>query len=143
MTSQTDTHSKTCCGLNNHELAFFIARIGLGVNLFFHGLVRLPKLSGFVAGMEKNFADSLLPGFLVTPMAYLIPIVEVIVGLMLLLGLKTKLALISSAVLMFVLITGCCFIENWGPLNSQMFIVAMAAVLISQLHLNRKALTKD
>ena len=143
MTNLTDTNSKTCCGLNNHELAFLIARIGIGINLFFHGLVRLPKLSGFVAGMEKNFSESLLPGFLVTPMAYLIPIAELIIGLMLLLGLKTKLALVSTAALMFLLVTGCCFIENWGPLNSQMFLIAMAAVLISQLHLNRYSLTKE
>ncbi|MGJ8725794.1 MAG: DoxX family membrane protein [Roseibacillus sp.] len=130
-------------GLDNKELAYLLLRIGLGVNLFFHGLVRLPKLSGFVGYMEGQFAESLLPGFLVTPMAYAIPIVEAVVGLMLLLGLKTKFALIGVSLLMMVLITGCCLIENWGPLDSQMMLLLVSSLLIALLPFNRLALTKD
>ena len=130
-------------GLNNKELAFLIARIGIGTNLLFHGLVRIPKLTGFVQGMESQFAESLLPGFMVTPMAYAIPFVELTLGIMLLLGLKTRLALVGTAAQMMVLVIGCCFIESWGPINSQMFLLAMSAVLIAHLHLNRFALTKD
>jgi len=130
-------------GLNNSELAYLLVRLGLGVNLFFHGLVRLPKLSGFVQYMEKNFAESMLPSFLVTPMAYAIPLLEFVLGLMLLLGLKTKLALVGTAALMMTLVTGCCVIENWGPLDSQMSLLVIAAALIVFLRHNRCALTNE
>ena len=137
------TTSRAFLGLTDKELAYLVVRIGIGTNLFFHGVVRLPKLQGFVQGMEKTFADSLLPGFLISPMAHAIPVVELIVGLMLLLGAKTKAALLATATLMLMLITGCCFIENWGPINSQMVILALASLLIAHSHLNRFALTKD
>ena len=137
------TTPRAFLGLTDKQLAYLVVRIGLGTNLFFHGVVRLPKLQGFVRGMEKAFADSLLPGFLITPMAHAIPVVELIVGLMLLLGAKTKAALLATAALMLVLITGCCFIENWGPINSQMVILALAALLIAHSHLNRFSLTRD
>ena len=133
--------AETLFGLNNQELGFLVARIGLGVNLFFHGVARLPNLSGFVRAMEAKFADGLLPLFMVTPMAYVIPIAELIIGLTLLLGIGTRYALIAAAVQMLILITGCCFIQEWGPINSQMFLLVLAAVLIANLHLNRCALT--
>lgn len=137
------TDSETNSRLNNTELAYFILRMGLGINLFFHGLVRFPKLNGFVQYMEKTFSDSMIPKFMVTPMAYGIPIIEFLLGLMLILGLKTKIALVGTALLMYVLITGCCFIENWGPINSQMFLLTISAALIAFLQHNRVALTHD
>ena len=130
-------------GLSNKELGFLIARIGLGVNLFFHGLVRLPHLSGFVQAMETKFADSMLPMFLVTPMAHAIPVAELVIGLMLLLGIATRYALLGVAIQMLVLITGCCFVEEWGPINSQMFLLVLAAFLIANFNLNRCAITKN
>ena len=130
-------------GLSNQELGFLVARVGLGVNLFFHGLVRLPNLSGFVQGMETKFAESMLPMFMVTPMAYVIPIAEFVIGLMLLLGIATRYALLAAAIQMLVLITGCCFVQDWGPINSQMFLLALAAFLIANFELNRCAITKS
>ena len=130
-------------GLSNKELGFLIARVGLGVNLFFHGVVRLPNLSGFVQGMEAKFAESMLPIFLVTPMAYVIPIAELVIGLLLLLGIATRYALIGAAIQMMVLVTGCCFVQDWGPINSQMFLLVLAAFLIANLDFNRCAITKN
>ena len=137
-TSQSDLF-----GLSNRELGFLVARIGLGVNLFFHGVVRIPNLAGFVQTMETKFADSLLPIFLVTPMAYAIPLIEFAVGLLLILGIATRYALLGAALQMIVLITGCCFVQEWGPINSQMFLLALAAFLIANLDLNRWAITKN
>ncbi len=80
-TTPTSANVDRTFGLANHELGFLIARVGLGVNLFFHGVVRMPSLGGFVKGMETEFAESLLPMFMVTPMAYVIPITELVIGL--------------------------------------------------------------
>lgn len=128
--------------LSNPELAYLLARVAFGVNFFFHGLVRLPKLQGFVDGMEKQFEASLLPSLLVTPVAYLIPIVELVLGLMLILGLLTRKALVGSALLMIILITGCCLIENWSAVGSQMVYMLYLVFLILYLDHNRCALTK-
>ena len=46
-------------------LAHGLARLGLGVNIALHGFVRLPNLSGFAADMQKQFAETFLPGPLV------------------------------------------------------------------------------
>jgi len=124
----------------NQQLAYFLARLALGVNLLLHGFVRLPKLSGFVSGMEKQFFGSMIPGFLVTPMAWLIPPVELVLGAMLILGLWTRAALIGSAVLMIVLISGCCLIENWSAVGSQMVYVLFICLLIYRLDDNRGTL---
>ena len=137
-TSQSDLF-----GLNNRELGFLVARIGLGVNLFFHGVVRTPILAGFVQTMETKFAESMLPIFLVRPMAYAIPFIELVVGLMLILGIATRYALLGAALQMLVLIIGCCFVQDWGPINSQMFLLALAAFLIANLDLNRWTITKN
>ena len=130
-------------GLTNKELGFLMARVGLGANLFFHGLVRLPKLQGFVAGMEAKFAESMLPGFLVTPTAYAIPVVELLLGIAIVLGIGTRWALLATTVQMMILTSGCCFVEDWGPINSQMFLLAMSAVLMANIDLNRLAITGD
>ena len=47
-------------------LAHGFVRLGLGVNIALHGFVRLPNLSGFAADMQKQFAETFLPGPLVT-----------------------------------------------------------------------------
>ena len=135
---------KKFLGLTNKELAFVMARVGLGANLFFHGLVRLPKLQGFVNFMVgEKFANSMLPDVMVTATAYAIPVVELILGIALLLGLGTRWALIGTAIQMMILTSGCCFIEEWDPINSQMFLLAMSAVLMANIELNRLAITSD
>ena len=128
--------------LTNHQLAFFLARLTLGVNFFLHGFVRLPKLSKFVAGMEKQFAESMLPGFLVTPTAWAIPIVEAILGALLILGIKTRATLTASALLMLVLISGCCLIENWSAVGTQMLYTLYIVILIFHLE-HEGSLRKD
>ena len=128
-------------GLTNKELGYLMARVGLGSNLFFHGLVRMPKLQGFVAGMETKFAESMLPGFAVTATAYAIPFAELLIGIALLFGIGTRWALLATAVQMLILTSGCCLIEEFGPINSQMFLLVMSAVLMANIHLNRFAIT--
>ena len=129
-------------GLTNSQLAYLVARLILGVNLFFHGLVRLPKLGSFVDGMEGAFAKTPLPGFMVTPMAYAIPIAETILGAFLILGFLTRGALIGSVILFLVLITGCCFLENWSAVTSQMVHSLYIILLLAFLDQNRFALKR-
>jgi thiosulfate dehydrogenase [quinone] large subunit len=118
---------------SNHQLAYLLARLTLGINFFLHGLVRLPKLPQFVSGMEQQFSESWLPGFLVIPTAYAIPLAEFILGAMLIIGLFTRKVLTASAVLMMVLIAGCCLIENWSAVGTQMVYALYIFFLIIYL----------
>lgn len=106
--------------MDSRKLAYFFARITLGVNFLIHGLVRLPKLQEFAQGVVKGFEGTILPDFMVIPFAYAIPIMEFVLGIMLLLGLFTRKALAASAILMIVLIAGSAFKEDWGAVSTQM-----------------------
>ena len=116
--------------MDHKKLAYFFARITLGVNFSIHGLVRMPKLKRFAEGIMKGFEGTMLPEFIVIPFAYAIPILELILGLMLLVGIYTNRALAASAILMVVLIAGSAFKEDWGAVSTQMLYALFIFFLI-------------
>lgn len=67
------------------------------------GAVKLPDPAQSVAAVR---AYQVLPSDLVTPVGQLLPILEVVIGLLLVLGLLTRAAAIASAVLFVVFIAG-------------------------------------
>ncbi|XXF79675.1 DoxX family membrane protein [Myxococcaceae bacterium GXIMD 01537] len=120
--------------LSNAQLAHGLARLGLGLNIALHGLVRLPNLGGFAAGMRDSFAQSPLPPVLVHAVSYGIPVAEAVIGVLLLLGLQARLALIAGTCLMLLLITGSCLSQNWSAAGIQMTYLGFYAVLLATLH---------
>ena len=110
--------------------------------MFGHGLVRLPKLEGFSHWMVGNFQKSMLPEALVTPFGYLLPILEFAIGLLLLLGLFTRTALIAGSFVMIVLIFGSSMIESWEAIPSQLIHVAFFAVLLHHITSNTWAVDR-
>ncbi|HXB07217.1 MAG TPA: DoxX family membrane protein [Puia sp.] len=117
-------------GASSARTAFLLARLGIGMSFFGHGLVRLPKLSTFATHMAVPFRHSILPESLVTLLAYILPFLEFGIGLLLLLGLFTKQALIAGAVIMILLIFGTTAIEQWQNLDSQFLHLAFFAGLL-------------
>lgn len=122
------------------KIAFLLARLAIGASMFGHGAVRLPKLQTFSEGMVADFQDAAPPISLVTAFSYIIPIVEFATGLLLLLGLFTRAALIGGGFLMFILIIGTSAIENWGALPSQLLHTAFFAVLLNYVQSNYLAI---
>lgn len=111
--------------------SFLLARLAIGTSLFGHGLVRLPKLEKFSHGMAGQFQHSILPEPLVIAFGYALPFAEFVIGLLLLLGLFTRGALVAGAVLMILLIFGTTTIEQWDAIPSQLFhIVFLVGLLI-------------
>jgi len=125
-----------------NKTAYLLARLGIGASMFGHGLVRLPKLNGFSTWMVKSFEQSMLPGLLVTPFSYALPIAEFIIGLLLILGLFTRPAAIIGAVLMIMLIFGSSMIENWEAIPSQLIHIAFFALLLHFIESNNWALDR-
>lgn len=128
--------------MENNTIAFVLLRLAVGASMFGHGLVRLPKLNGFSHWMTASFEKSMLPGALVVPFSYILPIAEFVIGLLLIFGLFTRLSLIAGAVVMIMLILGTTLIEDWGALPSQMIHAAFFAVLLVFIKYNSFALDK-
>jgi thiosulfate dehydrogenase (quinone) large subunit len=113
-----------------NSTTFLLLRFAVGASMFGHGLVRLPKLAGFSHWMTSSFEKSMLSQALVLPFSYALPILEFIIGLLLLTGLFTRAALIAGALVMILLIFGTTLIENWDAITSQLIHAAFFAVLL-------------
>ncbi|MET3874813.1 DoxX family membrane protein [Chitinophaga sp. OAE865] len=122
--------------MENNAIAFLLFRLAVAASMFGHGLVRLPKLNGFSAWMIKSFEKSMLPDLLVVPFSYVLPIAEFVIGLLLLVGLFTRVSLIAGGAVMVLLIFGTAMIENWEALPSQLIHAAFFAVLLAFIQYN-------
>lgn len=80
--------------------------------------------------MVGNFEKSILPEWMVVPFSYLLPIAELVVGILLLIGLFTRASLIAGSLTMLALIFGTTLIESWDSLPSQLIHLAYCALLI-------------
>jgi thiosulfate dehydrogenase [quinone] large subunit len=120
----------------NNPTAFLLLRLAIAASLFTHGLVRLPKLDKFSAWMIGNFEKSMIPKFMVLPFSYALPIAEFSIGLLLILGIFTKPALIAGSVVMIMLLSGTGMIENWEAIPSQLIHIAFFAILLSNIEYN-------
>lgn len=122
------------------KTAYLLLRLGIGISMFGHGLVRLPKLQTFSDGMVSSFEKSILPKFLVLPYSYVLPIAEFAVGLLVILGLFTKQALTVGGFLMLSLMIGTTLIEKWDGLSSQFIHLGVFVVCLQFIAANSWAL---
>ncbi len=127
--------------LTNFELAFVLGRLLLGLNFLLHGLVRLPKLAAFRAGIVKEFAAAPLPPGLVSAYATALPFVEGGIGLLLLLGLFTRPALVAAMLVIMSLVFGSSLLEKWSLVGDQMLYGLYIVILV--LHGQRNRLCLD
>ena len=112
-------------------LAHGLARLGLGVDIALHGFVRLPDLSGFAAGMQKQFAETFLPGSLVYATGYCIAVGEAVIGTLLVLGLWLRPALTAGSLLMILLLAGTSLLQNWSVAGLQLGYLAFYAAVLA------------
>ena len=114
----------------NSRFAFFILKLPMAMSMLGHGLVRLPKLNSFAEGMAEQFKDSMLPDFLVLPFGYLLPLVELVIGILLLTNWQTKNTIYAGLLTMALLIFGSSMIENWGAITAQLVHAIYFAVVL-------------
>jgi len=115
---------------SSQQISFLLARLAVGISMFGHGLVRLPKLQSFSHWMVGQFEKSMLPEIIVTPFSYILPIAELLVGIFLLIGLFTRQALVAGSLVMIALIFGSSMIEEWGAIPSQLIHAAFFSILL-------------
>ena len=109
----------------NHELldrtiAYTLFRIFLGVNIAVHGISRLLDPSKFQGTIEAQFAHSPLPHPALAAFALALPWAESVIGLLMIVGLWTRLALTTGASVMIALTFGSCLIQDWQVAGIQL-----------------------
>jgi len=96
------------------SIAYAILRVTLGVNIGLRGLVRIAHgPAAFAQGIVKQMEMTVLPPPAVYAFAFTLVWVETAVGLLLILGLQTRLALIVGGLMMVLLTFGTMQIENF------------------------------
>jgi len=113
--------------------AYVLLRAFTGLDFFGHGFARIftgTHLVGFAQGMVKSMSTSPLPPSLTLAAGYAIPILEVIIGTLLLLGLFTRFALTAAFLLMFVLMFGVTMKQDWNAAGQQMLYGLILAILL-------------
>jgi thiosulfate dehydrogenase [quinone] large subunit len=113
MTTLTTAHTDNDWR-SDASVAYAILRLTLGVNIGLRGLVRISHGSAaFAQGIVKQMEATILPPSAVYAFAFSLVWVETAVGLLLILGLQTRLALIVGGLMMTLLTFGTMQIENF------------------------------
>src|SRR6202008_4621843 len=92
----------------DERIAYAFLRFVFGVNVCFHGVSRLlGDPAAFLAYLNQSMAHSVLvPKVAIPVLAAVLPWLEAIIGLLLLLGLFTRPALIAGSAVMVLLMAG-------------------------------------
>jgi thiosulfate dehydrogenase (quinone) large subunit len=117
----------------NKEIAILLLRVALGINIFLHGFVRFFAYEKFVENTAAMFQDSLLPDFLVRAFVYSIPVLEAVIGFLVIVGLFTLPSLIAGLLMMVFLMIGMCVLQKWDIVGLQMNYILFYAILIFTL----------
>ena len=114
------------------QMAYALFRITLGVNMFFHGFMRIISDTGaWVESQVALFTDSFLPTLWVTAFLWVLPFFEVVFGALLTFGLFTYWMSVTGALMMFVLIFGNTTRQAWGVVGNNMHYTVYFCILIA------------
>jgi thiosulfate dehydrogenase [quinone] large subunit len=117
--------------MKKENYSYLIARLTLGMSFLGHGAIRLTKLSVFSHGMVQQFSKSFLPGWFVLGFGIVLPFLEFITGVLLLLGLFTRFAIVLGVAIILSLIIGSSVIEQWQAIFVQIVYGAYLALLFN------------
>ena len=114
------------------------AWLTVGANIFLRGLARLiGDHAVFAAYMEKQMQNAPLPEYIVHFVALVLPWCEGTVGLLMILGLWTSIALVAGSLLMLTLQVGTCLAQNWEVAGGQLVYVLLFFILLTYSEWNR------
>lgn len=117
----------------DQRLAYLLLRLITGLDFFGHGFARIftgTHLSGFAHWMVGDMAKAPLPAGLVLATGYVVPCVELAVGVLLLSGVATRYALILGMLLLLVLMFGITMKQDWNVAGQQLLYGLVLAVLL-------------
>jgi thiosulfate dehydrogenase (quinone) large subunit len=127
------TENKTYFRLRSVDiaLAYLFLRLLIGVNYFNHGFTRIGNIPGFAEGIVEQLQASYFPEPLVRINAFLVPIVELVVGILITLGLATRVALSVTLGLMVILMMGVTSVQNWDAAGTMLVYGIVLFILLA------------
>jgi thiosulfate dehydrogenase (quinone) large subunit len=117
----------------DQRAAYGLLRFIFGLNICFHGLSRLlSDHSAFLLDLTQSMAHAaLVPRAAVPVLAAVLPWIEMFVGLLLILGLFTRWALMAAFGVMALLMAGVTLAQNWNAAGLQLIYCLIYFVLLS------------
>lgn len=117
--------------------AYLLLRLTMGFHMFAHGGVRLPILPQFASETATEFAKLRLiglpffPAWFVYPFSFAVPPVEFLVGVLLILGWKTRLTSIVGGVTILLLMFGNVSRMQFATAHLMWFYVLVFVLLVA------------
>jgi thiosulfate dehydrogenase [quinone] large subunit len=141
--ANTQRRGNFIASVSDLELAYFFFRFTMGVDIFFHGAMRLyTGLGAWVTFQEAAFVPpkSPLPMWAVHDFLTVLPFVEVLLGALLLLGLFTRFALLAGGAMIFALVFGNLTRQDWGTVGNNLHYILYYTGMIAAYRYNCFAL---
>ena len=111
-------------------LGYGILRLTLGLDSVFHSASRWPHVGQFIQQMVGQFAATPLPSWSVRWYSVAIIIWEPVVGLLLLIGYRTRAALVAGGLLIASLVFGTALRGDFSVLSEQLVYALIFFVLL-------------
>lgn len=120
-------------------IAYTILRISFGANIMLHGVSRiLMGHAAFLAYLTHYFEKaSYIPVSMLSVFATVQPWVELILGLLLMIGLATRFSLIAGALVIMCLVFGTNLAQDWLVSGLQLIYAFLYYYLLVHLDQNR------
>jgi len=126
---------------NDKSLAYALLRIAFGVNFAGHGFIRIYNgVGAFAASTAEHLAKSPLPHGFAFGFSHAIPFLEAILGLTLILGVFTRIALVCGAIFMMVLTIGVTANQQWDAAGQQLLYSIVFFLLLYLIEHNAFAI---
>ncbi len=137
--------------LSEGTLAYFLIRLFLAIR-FLHafagklmgesGEPDLANLTAFAGALAEGFGDK-LPMLLLTPYAHALPWVELLLGLMLLLGIRMRITLFLTGLTYLSLLFGQLLVKQYGVVADITLHLAFVVAALLLVRHNRLELLPD
>ncbi len=120
-------------------IAYTILRVSFGANIMLHGVSRIVMgHAAFLAYLTHYFEKvSYVPAGLLSSFATVQPWVELILGLLLMIGLATRFSLIAGALVIMCLVIGTNLAQDWLVSGLQLIYAFLYYYLLVHLDQNR------
>jgi thiosulfate dehydrogenase [quinone] large subunit len=131
----TDATART---YSDRVIAYTLLRVSFGTNILLHGASRLLAGSGgFLAYLNHYFEHTpLMPKAFLPAFGAVLPPVEAVLGLLLVLGLASRFALIAGALVMLVLVFGTNLAQDWNVAGLQLIYCFLYYYLLAHREWN-------
>jgi thiosulfate dehydrogenase [quinone] large subunit len=127
--------------IQHKSLAYALLRIAFGVNFAGHGLIRIYNGAGaFATSTAEHLAKSPIPHSFTFGFSYAIPFLEAVLGLTLILGVFTRIALVCGALFMMLLTIGVAANQQWDVAGQQLVYSVVFFLLLYLIEHNALAL---